>query len=34
METIAYGHGIATTILQLAKGYSIITMVVMILNQL
>ena len=25
LETIAYGHGITTTILQLAKGYSIIT---------
>ena len=25
LETISYGHGIATTILQLAKGYSIIT---------
>jgi cell division protein FtsI (penicillin-binding protein 3) len=25
LETISFGHGIATTILQLAKGYSIIT---------
>jgi cell division protein FtsI (penicillin-binding protein 3) len=25
LETISYGHGITTTILQLAKGYSIIT---------
>jgi len=25
LETIAYGHGITTTILQLAKGYSIVT---------
>jgi cell division protein FtsI (penicillin-binding protein 3) len=25
LETIAFGHGITTTILQLAKGYSIIT---------
>ena len=25
METISFGHGITTTILQLAKGYSIIT---------
>ena len=25
LETISFGHGITTTILQLAKGYSIIT---------
>ena len=34
LATVSFGHGITTTLLQIAKGYSILQMVVMILNQL